>query len=134
MVSASRVAAVLLFGAGLVLIADALRRGGASLSIVLIVPVISGSSGEFLLGSLALFAGVVLFFVSLAGPWELVPDEPARSEASSQSGGVVLIGPIPIFFGSARPASRRAVIAWVLLGVALTVVVAVSFAAEFYRF
>ena len=134
MVSKSLWVGLLLFFGGLVLVADAVRRGSASLSLILIVPVISGSSAEFVLGAIALFAGILALFVSFTGPWEVVPAGPTEGGGSGGSGGVVLIGPIPIFFGSARPASRRTVLRWTLLGLALTVVLGILLAASVYRF
>ena len=94
--------------AGAVAIADAVVRGGASLLVVVVLPVVTGSSTEFLLGVVLLFGG----FLSL--PWlfaeaGLPPTEPASGAASPSTGGggLVLIGPVPIFFGGWRTVSRR---------------------------
>jgi uncharacterized membrane protein len=131
---------LLLSLAGIVLAADAVLRGGATLSLIVIVPVVSGSSPE-------LFAGVGLIFLGFLG-WVLVsasrsadvvrtPDVSTRDpstagDGESSMGGVVLIGPIPIFLGGYRPGSRRAQWAWVAAGVALTVGVWVVLAALAY--
>ncbi|MCI4353929.1 MAG: hypothetical protein L3K06_01010, partial [Thermoplasmata archaeon] len=56
---------LLILGAGLALLADAAIRGTAHLSIFLIVPVLSGSSPEFVIGTLLAFLG--LFGVLFAG-------------------------------------------------------------------
>ena len=51
---------VVLLGVGVALIADTVLRGGATVSLVLIIPVVSGGSAEFLLGVVALVAGFLL--------------------------------------------------------------------------
>lgn len=100
----------------LALIVDSILRGGASVWLVLVFPVVSGQSLEFLVGALLLFAG----FLSL--PWALFEEEEAPREAGPMSassrteppsatgstGGVILVGPVPILLGSWRTASRRA--------------------------
>lgn len=97
-------------GAGVALVADAVLHGRAALSLVVIVPVVSGSSAEFFLGVVLLVTGVFLLPLSL---WELGEEEPAPPSelppppASSGAGGLVLVGPVPIFFGSWRNVSRR---------------------------
>ncbi len=111
---------LVLVGAGAV--ADSVVRGGARVDLVLVVPVVSGSSAEFLLGVGLIFAGV--FTLPLL--WPVVEEDrregagdatldgsPARS--SGGGGGLVLIGPVPIFFGSWRSVSRRT--RWVVAAV-----------------
>lgn len=114
---------------GLALLAYALRTGGARLYLLVIVPVITGTAPFFFLAVACLVVGVL--FLPLAfvapGPPELVASPagsaPATPAADSErSGGLILIGPVPLFFGAWRrnpPISYR----WaVLVGVVLAVV------------
>ena len=110
-------ASIALWVAAFALLADSVRRGEAHVSLVVIVPVISGQSGEFLLGILLLVAG----FLTL--PWLLFetqgpedfPEERAegpsppvrRGPNTVGGGGLLLIGPVPILFGGWRHVSRR---------------------------
>lgn len=98
---------IALLVAGVGLLSAAVVAGGASLAIVLVVPVVAGRSLEFVLGVLLLVAG--LFCLPLAfEPFEESPG-PGGAPASegSGAGGFVLIGPIPIFFGQWRSVSPR---------------------------
>ena len=104
---------VLVFG--LVLIADALRRGSAQASIVLIVPVLTGSSLEFLVGTLLTFVGLLAVFLTSSG-LELTEDPDSPIGAAPRSGGVVLIGPVPIFFGEWRQIGRHGFWRWAAAG------------------
>ena len=105
-----RIAAILALLAGSGLVIDAVVSGRAQLALVLVFPVVSGASAEFLAGVALLFSGFVL--LAFRGEDFLVPhrrpeapSEPA--EPLSASGGLVLIGPVPIFFGGWSSASRR---------------------------
>ena len=101
--------------AGAAIIVDAVAEGRALVSLVVIIPVISGSSAEFLFGVVLLAAGLFSLPWSLAEPPTPVAP-PARetvaSDAGAASGGTVLIGPVPILFGSWRNISARA--RWIL--------------------
>ncbi|MGD0249732.1 MAG: DUF131 domain-containing protein [Thermoplasmata archaeon] len=120
---------VALLAAGVALIVDAVVRGGASVSLVVIIPVVSGGSAEFLLGVVALVAGFLL--VPLLAWGDTGIEEPEASEpltspaapssASATTGGLVLVGPVPIFFGSWRNVSTRTRL-WVAIAGALVLV------------
>lgn len=116
---AALVPAMLLAG-GVAAIAAAVLTGGARAGLVVVVPVIFGSSALFLVGILLLIAG--MFSLPLAfAPSEAGTNGPTETT----SGGLVLIGPIPIFWGSAGRASRRVRIAAAVVGGLLVVVAAV---------
>ena len=136
----TRAVSIALWGLGVALIADAVLRGGAEVSLVVIVPVVSGQSAEFLLGIVCVFAGFLtlpwLLFdrVPLASPPEERAAEPTspslRPPTQVGGGGLVLIGPVPILFGGWRNVSRRT--RWWLVvagGVILVVFVAAVFVA-----
>jgi uncharacterized membrane protein len=114
--------------AGVILLIEAVRTGGARLFLFLIFPVLSGSSVVFGLAVVFLVIGLFLLpFVFVDGePSEIpasgtVPAGPSSTHEEGGAGGLVLIGPVPIFFGSWRrrpPISYR----WaVLIGVVLAV-------------
>jgi len=127
------IAAAALWVAGLALVVLAVLRGGATVSLILIVPVVSGTSVDFLVGVGLVIAGfAALFFAALKGgfEWEGSPAEATSppGPGSSGAGGLVLIGPIPIVFGSWRGISRRARWLLALFGAALVIVVSLAFA------
>ncbi len=111
------------------LLGEALATGGARLYLLLIVPVVSGTSLAFVLSVVFLAAGFLLL------PFAFVQEPPAEAAATAPappgssastgeggSGGLILVGPIPIFFGTWRrnpPISYR----WaILVGVVLAIV------------
>lgn len=129
-------AAVGVLLAGVALVALSVADGSASLALVLIFPVVTGSSPVF-------FAGVVLIVVGfLAIPFALAssgsPERPessgpsAREPAASPApgsgfGGLVLVGPVPIVFGSWKGVSRQTVVWLALAGAVLLIVALVVF-------
>lgn len=121
---------LLVAGAGLVTVA--VLAGGASVSLLLIVPVVTGRSAEFLLGVVLLLAGLFLLPWLWAGEVEEAPpleSEAVRGPAGNSSvggGGVVLIGPVPIFFGGWRHLPRRARVAVALVGGVVLVVLTLA--------
>jgi len=132
-VKASLIAAAALWVAGIALVVISVLRGGATVSLVLIVPVVSGSSLDFLLGVGFVIAGFVALFLAAFGnglELERSPTAEARGSptGSSGAGGVVLIGPIPIVFGSWRGISRRSRWWLALVGAVLVIVVWLAFA------
>lgn len=120
--------------AGAVLLGDAILHGRASLSLVVIVPIFSGSSAEFLLGVVLLVVGLFLLPLAL---WEPSEGEPRSSSAEgpvvpppsagAAGGGLLLIGPVPIFFGAFKNVSRRVRLLAALAGVVLLVLLVVGF-------
>jgi uncharacterized protein (TIGR00304 family) len=97
---------IALFLAGVFTIGYAVATGEAEVSLVIIFPVFSGSSGLFLLGILLLVASFFVGFALLAfaqpSEQEAQGTNPVKEPSRTRSsyGGVVLIGPIPIAFGS----------------------------------
>jgi uncharacterized membrane protein len=115
----------ILLGAGAILIAVAALTGGAHAVLVLIFPVVYGDAPLFVLGILLIVTGVfALPFAFGAG----TSREPAAAPTGPvTSGGVVLVGPIPIFWGSASGASRRVRIATAIGGTAALIVAVALF-------
>jgi uncharacterized membrane protein len=111
--------ALVLLGIGSISIS--LASGSSHLYLLLVIPVVTGSSAWFLGGTASLLIGLILFAVGYpadrsegGGPDGGDEESPDRDRAGSSGGGVVLIGPIPIFFGGARQFADRYY--WLALG------------------
>lgn len=112
------VAPVLLF-AGVGLVAYAVVTGSASVALWALVPVVHGRSAPFVVGVVLLLLGFfALPLGSFLGSEDGPPPEekPTAGSGSAQGGGVVLIGPVPIFFGAWRAAPG-----WIRWAIALVV-------------
>lgn len=117
--------AVLLIG--LATTAWSVYSGLISFSLVVIIPVLTSDSALGSLPLLLIFAGFVLLALGPAlgddGPDETEyagPGTQGTGAARSRSGGVILIGPIPIIFGSdGRTALIAAAIAIVVMALVI---------------
>lgn len=117
---------VVLLGLAAVLLGDALLRGSAHAALVLVVPVLTGSSAEFLVGVLLLIVGFLSLPLLVSGTYADERETGSADTEAPRHGGVVLIGPVPIFFGEWRGMSRRAYLWWAALGSVLFVVLLVA--------
>jgi len=115
---------IAIFLGGVACISAAVATGGAEVDLVLIFPVFSGSSGLFLAGvGLIVLSFMVGFFIiatsgtEVLGETDKVVQRPA-AERKSSYGGVVLIGPIPIAFGS----DKKMAVLMLILGLATAVI------------
>ncbi len=123
-----------LLAAGAAVVVIAVLRGEATAGLLVVFPFVVGQSALLLLGVGLLIAGFLTlplaFALERTGP--LPPAEPATTgERRGTSGGLVLIGPIPIFFGSWKNVSRRTRIAAAAVGAAVLIVLAVGLALVF---
>jgi len=129
---------VALFAAGVALILAAVAAGSATVNLLIVFPVITGSNPVFLIGVLLI---VLSFFVGFAlimmGQLEAVYHEgdypedverdihgqavPPEHQKKPSFGGLVLIGPIPIAFGSSRSIAIFMLVAGVVLIIAFIV-------------
>ncbi len=94
---------------GIALLAYSASTGATEAGFFFIVPVVIGSGLEAFAGTLLIIAGLFLGMAHLATAYAPAPAEPAPTaeppEAAGppvKTGGVVLLGPIPIVFGSDR--------------------------------
>ncbi|MBU0684795.1 MAG: DUF131 domain-containing protein [Thermoplasmatota archaeon] len=119
-----------MFVAGVALIATAVATGESNVSLVIVFPVFSGSSLTFLLATLLIISSFIVGFVLMAMDHEWTEErveaasEGVRSSAPvsrTEYGGVVLLGPIPIAFGS----NKRVALIMLVVGVILAIVVLV---------
>jgi uncharacterized membrane protein len=110
---------------GLACIADAVIRGTAGVALFVVFPVVYGSDGEFLLGVVLLLCAFLT--LPLAVPWSVAPAGGSgplaaehRGEApTTEAVGLVLIGPVPIFFGGWRSVSWKVKVAVAVVGTLL---------------
>jgi uncharacterized protein (TIGR00304 family) len=120
------------FLAGVACITVATVSGEAQVQLFIIFPVISGNSLLFILGILLIFASFILGFILAAASMteaEPIPPQNSASGATAQTGeapqkktrfgGVVLIGPVPIIFGS----DRKMALIMILLAIVLMAIV-----------
>jgi uncharacterized protein (TIGR00304 family) len=106
---------ITLFVSGLALLAYSAFEGSLQVTWVLIIPVFSGTGIFAFLGTLLIIVGIILFFLvylkgftdqyePARGGQGNVGQPPTRTAqpqgASKKFGGVVLVGPIPVIFGS----------------------------------
>lgn len=121
---------VVLFLAGGALIAVAALTGGASGGFVVIVPFLVGNSAAFVLGILLCIAGffTLPLLVSADDDDGITPGStPPGGRLSTERGGVLIVGPVPIFFGSWRRLSTRARALVSAIAIALFVLVVLVF-------
>jgi uncharacterized protein (TIGR00304 family) len=96
-----------LLALALVLLLVAAQRGEVTLSLFVIVPVLTATGAAGVLGILLLIPALFLLFLSLLpAPSRAPQDVGGAAEGGGTEersyGGVVLIGPVPILFGSAK--------------------------------
>lgn len=119
---------IILFAGGVACMAAAVMTGEAEVSMVLIFPIFSGSSGLFVLGVMLILLSFVAGFVMLTSsqialsraalPQELGQESMDPPEIKKKFGGVVLIGPVPIAFGS----DMKWALAMLVIGIVLAIV------------
>lgn len=83
------------------------ERGELELYLILIFPVLK-AEGAY--GAGCLLLAFVAAIVALSSFWTLAPREGQKTETRTSSGGVVLIGPLPIVWGSDRRTALLAVV------------------------
>ncbi len=111
---------------GLALVAVSVASGEAEVSLAVVFPIISGSDPLFLIGVALIVTGMLTGFALLFAPLrgsEIQSEYLGQGDAgrgtegkSTKYGGVILIGPVPIAFGS----STR--IAYLMLALAVGIV------------
>ena len=111
------------------LVAASVASGEAEVSLIVIFPVFSGSSGYFLLGTLLIVAGMLgglltLWTTTSEVPPVRAPESPDVERVKDAGekptiGGLILVGPVPIAFGS----NPRIAYAMLGLGVAIVLIV-----------
>ncbi|HTY46309.1 MAG TPA: DUF131 domain-containing protein [Methanomassiliicoccales archaeon] len=126
---ATRTLGGLLVLAGAALVIVAVILGQMSVGLVLfVIPAVYGSSLLGLLGVALIVLGVFVFFMTgFSEPRDKMPGshiEADRVDAKKEIGGVILVGPIPIVFGSS---SRAATYAIIVAGALITLLLLAMF-------
>jgi uncharacterized membrane protein len=93
--------------AGIATVVLAVAEHQATLYLVLFVPVVTGASALLALGIVLLLAGLLALPMTLlagSATYEEAPRSGPReapgNEMAPRSGGLVLVGPVPFFFGA----------------------------------
>lgn len=132
--------ATILVICGIALIGYSVTSGEGSAGIVLFIPVFYGSGIFSFLGALCIMGAIILGFIGFAAQVGGMEDFPRQDEAQQaqqtqprpgqprtgktiKGGGVVLIGPIPIIFGS----DTKTTMVLVILAIILIIAVALLF-------
>ncbi len=126
---------------GIALLGHAVASGEAEVAIVIFIPVFYGSGILAFLGMICIMAAIFLAFFGFATrfaeeesygkeppPQTTKPSRPGQTAEprigkSIKGGGVVLIGPIPVIFGS----DTKLTIVLVILAIVMIIVVAFMF-------
>jgi uncharacterized membrane protein len=121
MVTAVRWLPVALLTLGTALVVHSVVTGSTRLYLLVVLPVLSGASWEFGGGVLLLMAGFFTMPFAFSSTETGGPDEGHRSGSTktTEPGGVLLLGPVPLFFGSWRGAGRGAYLVAVAVGAVL---------------
>jgi len=134
---------VVLFASGVALILAAVAAGTADVSLFILFPVFTGTSPLFFTGvlliALSFLVGFALIMMGQLEALRHAPDMPEEVEAEIHGGaipeahktkpdfgGLILIGPIPIAFGSDRSIAIFMLVAGIVL-VSASIVAAVFF-------
>jgi uncharacterized protein (TIGR00304 family) len=130
--------ALLFLIGGVALLGYAVASGEASVAIVVFIPVVHGSGIMAFLGMICIIAAIFLAFLGFANRFvgeegneserstsKTRPPQPTqyKPQKSVKGGGVVLIGPIPVIFGS----DTKMAIILVILAIILIIAVAFFF-------
>ena len=117
-----------LFILGIILLGASLAQGGGTVYLALIFPVYSGSDIWGFLGILCIIGALFVGFFSLIpGSMSAMASRqprqasPTSGEPEKKFGGVVMLGPIPVVFGSDMKMSIVAMILAIILIVVLVV-------------
>lgn len=122
-----RAASIILFASGMTALIMAALSGEVDFGLVLVFPVIWGTGILSAVGIFMIFAGIFLFYISF---FFLIPPpvpeygahiDDITQESRSHAGGVILIGPIPIVFGSDWKTVRMVIILAIVLVLLLLV-------------
>lgn len=119
---------------GAALVAASVATGETDVSLVVVFPVLTGSGLLFLSGIALIVASFLSGFAAIwAASLASHPQEAAGAAGNGpdgysatnehKSGGLILIGPIPIAFGSNRKTARLMLIVGVAIAVAMLIMV-----------
>ncbi|MCL4452514.1 DUF131 domain-containing protein [Ferroplasma sp.] len=104
-----RLAGIFLILAGFIILILLALEGLVQFGIFLFIPFAVSTSPLAVIPFIMIFSGIVIFFISvpvidkgnMADRWQNEGDDD-RNGKKSQTGGLVMIGPVPIIFGNDR--------------------------------
>lgn len=105
-----------LFLAGIALLVISVATEEGEIGLFIVFPFIIAEGAIAVLAAVLIFVGIVMMMISFfvapviidePGP---VEDGPTRVKSNKRFGGVVLIGPVPIIFGSDRSTAKGLII------------------------
>jgi len=119
-------ASLVLFIAGIALLAASVATGEAQIGLFLIFPFVVAWGLIAVIGALLFVLAMVCVFIGIWKQGDVFTDQALEKMQSAQSpekkyGGVVMLGPIPIAFGSDRKTANRMM--WI--GIAMFVIILV---------
>jgi uncharacterized protein (TIGR00304 family) len=119
---------------GIIFFSFGFLQGDVESGIILVFPFIGGSGIYAFLGVISLFLAILFFSFGFTSTFEREDfqyedkERPTKKKTSIKGGGVVLIGPIPIVFGSNWK------IAFVMMIVAIILILVVFFVFRSFLF
>jgi len=136
----------LMLGGGLALLITSIVRGKSSFGLFIVFPWVSTSDPLGMLGVLLMVGGFISLMITISlarftfelGNLDMVlgegyPKRSGKREASGSSvGGVILLGPIPIVFGSNRKVGRGMIYVMLIVTVIMVALFLLSLLAAFY--
>lgn len=120
---------VLLLAGAIILISISLAIGEGQIGIFLIFPFLIASGPLAALGALLLFSAILAFLIGYATAGDrnqpdlrvTIGSEREKTQDGGQYGGVVMLGPFPIAFGSNRKIAKWMIIIGIALFLALLI-------------
>lgn len=115
-----------LFAAAIGLMIVSVASGEGQIGLFLIFPFIMAWGPMAVAGSALLFLAIISVFIGLWRASEAVPQQTGNSEVGGRSerkfGGIVMIGPIPIVFGSDKATAKWMMVGGLALSIALLII------------
>lgn len=121
-----------LFSLAIVLIAISVIAGESEFGLFLIFPFVIGSGPVAAVGALLLFIAIIMMFISFVRQLpeqetlQAAPTRETLGRPERRYGGVVMIGPVPIAFGSDSKIARTMMIIGIIVFIAIMAVLILS--------
>lgn len=117
---------LVMFAAAIALMVVSVASGEGQIGLFLIFPFITAWGPMAVAGSVLLFLAIVSFFIGFLRSGEYAQQNAGGGEPAGKTekkfGGVVMIGPIPIVFGSDRKIANWMLLAGVVLFVVMVII------------
>ena len=118
--------ALLLFASAIILMIVSVASGEGQVGLFLIFPFMVAWGPMAVVGSVLLFLAVISFFIGFLRSGDVVLQDAGGADPAAKTGrkfgGVVMIGPIPIVFGSDRKIANWMLLAGVVLFILMAII------------